>query len=355
MGKKSPKIPAAPDPAATAAAQTASNKETALWQAALNNVNQITPYGTLTYNQTGGGPQYNMNAFNQATQAWQNAVNAGATAQPTSLDGVPTDRYGNRIEGGSSRGSAPLPAMPTLDQFKLADLPPQWTATTALTPEGQKALESAQRIDTATNQLAEQQLGRIADTVSQPLDFSGLPSLTQDFSADRDKVVQAILERNQGSMDRDRAGLETQLTNQGVMRGSKAWQAAIDDLNRGVNDFRLGAIQSGGQEQSRLYGLTADARQRLMQEMLTQRNQPINEMVALLNGGGGVQMPQFASVPQTQLQGTDVVGPINTQYQGQLANFNAKNASNQATQGGLFGLAGSALSGWGAGGFNKFW
>lgn len=49
----SPKMPAAPDPAVTAAAQTAQNKETAWYNAQLENMDQITPYGNLTYQQTG--------------------------------------------------------------------------------------------------------------------------------------------------------------------------------------------------------------------------------------------------------------------------------------------------------------
>src|SRR5262249_1841460 len=43
--------PAAPDPVATAQAQTASNVQTAQTQAALNRVNQYTPYGSLVYSQ----------------------------------------------------------------------------------------------------------------------------------------------------------------------------------------------------------------------------------------------------------------------------------------------------------------
>lgn len=54
--------PQAPDPYATAAAQTASNKETAGYQQSLNMTNQVTPYGSVNYNQTGtaanGAPQY---------------------------------------------------------------------------------------------------------------------------------------------------------------------------------------------------------------------------------------------------------------------------------------------------------
>lgn len=51
MGKRAPAPPPAPDPQVTAAAQTASNVETARTQAALNRVSQNTPYGSLTYSQ----------------------------------------------------------------------------------------------------------------------------------------------------------------------------------------------------------------------------------------------------------------------------------------------------------------
>lgn len=50
MGKSSPSAPAAPDPNVTSAAQTQSNKETALYNYGLNNPNYYTPYGNLTYN-----------------------------------------------------------------------------------------------------------------------------------------------------------------------------------------------------------------------------------------------------------------------------------------------------------------
>lgn len=51
MGKKAPSPPPAPDPTATAAAQTQSNVATAQTQAALNRVNQQTPYGAISYTQ----------------------------------------------------------------------------------------------------------------------------------------------------------------------------------------------------------------------------------------------------------------------------------------------------------------
>lgn len=57
-----PSPPAVEQPSVTAAAQTTSNIDTAKANATLNNVNQVTPYGNLTYTQTGtdsnGVPQY---------------------------------------------------------------------------------------------------------------------------------------------------------------------------------------------------------------------------------------------------------------------------------------------------------
>lgn len=54
--------PEAPDPYKTAAAQTDSNKQTALTQQELNQTNQVNPYGSLTYSQSGtnadGTPQF---------------------------------------------------------------------------------------------------------------------------------------------------------------------------------------------------------------------------------------------------------------------------------------------------------
>ena len=48
--------PSPPDPVATANAQETLNKNTAIYQAEMNNVNQTTPYGSLTYTQTGTNP-----------------------------------------------------------------------------------------------------------------------------------------------------------------------------------------------------------------------------------------------------------------------------------------------------------
>lgn len=83
MGKKAPKAPAAPDPVATANAQSQMNRDTAITQFGLNAVNQRDPYGSLTYNQIGtwadGTPRFE--AVQSLAPEEQNALNQSRQAQ----------------------------------------------------------------------------------------------------------------------------------------------------------------------------------------------------------------------------------------------------------------------------------
>lgn len=79
-----------------------------------------------------------------------------------------------------------------------------------------------------------------------------------DFADQRDEVQNALMERMQPGQDRDLARLEARLASQGLRLGSEAYQAAMDDYGRSVNDARLGAILAGGQEQSRLVNMERD-------------------------------------------------------------------------------------------------
>lgn len=79
-----------------------------------------------------------------------------------------------------------------------------------------------------------------------------------DFSQERDEVEQALMDRMNPQLSRDKEALEARLASQGLRIGSEAYQDAMDDYNRGSNDARLGAILNAGQEQSRLVGMERD-------------------------------------------------------------------------------------------------
>lgn len=59
--------PKAPDPYATSAAQTQTNKDTAAFNASLNRVNQSSPFGSSTYTQTGTDPATGAPIYAQQT------------------------------------------------------------------------------------------------------------------------------------------------------------------------------------------------------------------------------------------------------------------------------------------------
>lgn len=281
MGKK-PKAPKAPDPTKTANAQTQSNIETARKEAELNRTNQVGPYGSSTWSNVG-------------------------------------DR---------------------------------WTQTVNLDPRLQAALNNQMDLQSALSGYAKNYSGRVADALNQPFNFDGLPSLSNDFSADRLRVEQDLYNRGAKYLDQqyktDEDTLRQNLADRGIGLGNPLYNQELQRFRQSKSDaygdLQSRAIQSGGAEQSRLYGLSADARGRGIQERLLQRNQPLQELQALLGGAGSPEIPQFASAPGTQVQGTDISGLINQNYQNKVGAYNNKVNQQGQIMGGLFGL-GSALLG----------
>lgn len=146
--------------------------------------------------------------------------------------------------------------------------------------------------------------------------------LSTDFSADSDKVEKATYDRQRGLLDpmfgQRETDMRTSLANKGIMEGSEAWNREIGDFNRArdesYNKAALDSITAGRAEQGRLFGQGLEGRQA-----------QFNELAALL---GGQQVARPNSL--------DVMGPFNTQYQGQLqstrdANANAASRNAQTT------------------------
>lgn len=282
MGKSTPSPAPAADPSRVAQAQGQANAETAITQAYLNNVNQQTPYGNLNYNVT-------------------SHANVGGRDVPI------------------------------------------FTAGQTLTPAGQKLLDTNMATTQGTADLARAYVGRIGDATSKPFSYEGLPNAPVYNEGYRRQQLDAIQQRAQPQMDRDRANLEQRLADQGVGLQDPAYRTAMDQYSRGVNDFRLGADVQAGNSASQQYGLEANTRDRAIQEMTNLRSQPINEVSALLGTGSGVQNPNFVSTPQTQVAPTDVVGAYGNQQAADLQRYQIAQSGQNATTGGLFGLGGSAI------------
>jgi hypothetical protein len=284
MGKKSPKAPPAPDPVATAQAQGAMNKETAIANAELGMVNQNTPYGRLTYTQRG-----------------------------TSAAGTP--QYESNIE---------------------------------LSPEQQRLLAITQQGDLGTAQLGLDQLGRISQSVSTPFSYANIPSYGEtDQTAAAARAEEALMARMNPQFQRDEEALRTRLINQGIGQGSQAYQREFETFNQGKNDARTQAILSGQQYGNQELAAALQRRNQGIQEYTTQRNAPLNEYSALTSGTQ-IQIPQFPSTDRGNIAPVDYTGLVNNQYNAAMGQYNAKIAGQNANMGAagqFLGTAGSFAGG----------
>ena len=96
---------------------------------------------------------------------------------------------------------------------------PRFTQTTTLAPDQQKLYDQQTQLGTSLNNLALSQTQRLADHLGKPIDFSGLPNISNDFGAER-RVSSgrcSIGSRLRTGSRLQRA--ENRLTNMGFQRG----------------------------------------------------------------------------------------------------------------------------------------
>lgn len=261
MGKSAPK---APDPVATAQAQSNMNRDTALMQQQMNMVGTSGPWGSTSYNQTG-------------------------TTSYVGADG------------------------------KLVSVP-QFTQTTTLSPTQQAIFDQQQAAMGNLSNIANQQSQRVSSTLSDPFKFDN--QATADWIYDMG--ASRIAPQQQQNEDR----LRTQLINSGLRPGTAAWDSEMTRMSQANNDqWNQLALQGRGQA---------------FNEQLAVRNQPLNELNALLGQSQVANPNQMAgATPQTSVGGVDYTGLVNSNYQNQMQAYNSKNG----VLGGLFGLAGNVLTG----------
>lgn len=349
-----PSAPAAPDPRSTASASTSTNVGTAIANAFLNNTNQITPDGSLRYDVTGD-------------YTWNDPYTGLSVNLPT------------------------------------------FTATQSLSPQAKAIQDQTTAAKFNLAGMANAQSGRLSTHLADPFNLSGAPDAANpqdimnspqaqmtfgdagditrtygegDFNASRNRYEDALMQRMNPQLSRERGNIEQRLADQGIRYGSAAYNAAMDDYNRQANDARFAAVGAAGDEQARMMTMAnqraafenqaqsqqyqqnatrgefynAGAAQRLAQtqsgfnaenatrqqwlnEQYAQRNQPINEISALLSGSQ-ISNPSFVNTPGNQIPTTDVAGLINNRFNQDMSVYQQQSANYNSTMGGILGLAG---------------
>lgn len=311
------------------------------------------------------GQQYWYNAKTGEYRTNAPGIIGYSGAQPSSQAGNTKGTLGGLFGTVNSGKSSQSPIYEEGWSQVKGNLTPQYTATTTLSPEQQAILDQTNGASLNLASIANERSNFLRDYLGKEIDLSGAPALQSslgsgyqttyntDFSADRQKVEDALMQRQQSSLDQNREQLRTQLIASGVRPGTAAYSAEMARLGQTENDARLANILAAGQEQSRLVGLEADraafgnnallnqaslsnsARGQYMNEAYAQRNQPLTEIAALMSGSQ-IQNPNFVNTPQTQVGGVDYMGLVSD-------NYKAKVSQSNAAMGGLFGLAGAGL------------
>ena len=256
------KGPKPPDPYKTAAAQQGMNIDTAIAERTMDNTNQVTPYGNLSYTIAG------------------------------------YDKIGGKKV-------------------------PRYVATQTLSPQEQNLQENQWALGDLWGDTALRQGQYASDVMSKPFDYS---------TGEHEKWAGDLYHKlSDPTNEANRAAMAQRLSGQGLQAGSTAYNDAMQNLlysqDKAFNDFNLGSQQQGFQQAQAI------------------RNQPLNEVAAMM-GMSGVTQPNYVNTPQTQMAGTDLAGLIANNYNQQSGAYNAQ-------MGALAGLGGAALGGWASGGFKN--
>lgn len=355
--------------------QTATNIGTAIANSYLGNVNQKTPDGSLTYTQTG-------------TTKWTDPVSKKTYDIPTFTAEQTLSDMQRKIKTQTDDASLNLATLASNQSGRLDSLlskpftlkgAPQGGSANSLTMPAYDRFDPGAALQTT--------IGDAGDITR---------SYGTDYGSNVKRVEDALMARQTPYLEQDRRAAEQRLADQGITRGSPAWRSAMDDLSRARNDARMGAVINAGQEQSRLAGLERDRaafensaqaqaygqllssgqfanaatqqgnenayrstagnnslqdqmfnaqlaklnaadqdRQQWIQEKFAVRNQPLNEISALLSGGQ-VTSPQFMNIQGQKMPTTDYAGLINQDYANRMGAW-------QTGIGGLMGLGSAFL------------
>jgi hypothetical protein len=354
----------------------------------LSNVNQVTPQGNITYDQTG-----NYNFTDPTTQQTFDIPKFTVTQSLSPIGQQTLDQSNQAKLNLASLGNMSSAQLQQLlgSGINLSNLPAGGDQN--LLARGSQNEPSSYLLDWDPN-------------YQQQRTFDDAGALTRDYDTSqgtqqRANVENALFQRMQPQNDRDRANLESRLADQGIKYGSPAFQAAMDNYNRGINDQRLGITAQGGQEQKlqddlaaqragfqnsaqqqayqqalgrgnyantaqtnafqqaasraqlwnaaaaqrqsqaeTLFNAQQTARAQALSEQYSLRNQPINEITALLSQSQ-VSNPTATNVAQNKIPTTDIAGLINNNFSQSLDAYKQQSTNYNQIVGGLFSAIGS--------------
>jgi len=209
-----------------------------------------------------------------------------------------------------------------------ADGTPRFEATTALNQGEQGVYDTGLATRQNVANIGRDQSARIAELLGKPVNLNN--------EATESRLMELGSKRLDPRFARESAALETNLLNRGIRPGSRAYDTQRTLFDQAKNDAYTQLLLSG--------------RGQAVQEALTERNQPINEITALMSGSQ-VSQPGFTNTPTPGVAPTDFIGAQQQSLNQQNVGYQGELSQKQALMSGLFGLGSAALGGWSYGGF----
>lgn len=232
--KSTPSVPQPANPTAVSGAQTTSNVDTAIANAQLGNVNQFSPFGSTTYNQTGT-----------------------------------TDVNGNAV--------------------------PSFSQTTSLNPTLQGVLSGTENTAASLVPTGAALAGEAATSATTPLNFSGAnENIIQGgpqalYQPVTNQVFQGENALLQPTMQQQQTQLQDQLARQGIPVGSDAYGNAETQLGTQQNQLRSAAAGNaagiGATTAGNMFNLALLGQQQQIGQQQTAQSNPLDLLSKLYSTG----------------------------------------------------------------------
>ena len=240
----------------------------------------------------------------QQTAAAQTGANIGTAISGTVLGQVGQVTPGGTLEYAQT-GTYSYTDPYTGQTYQI----PQFTATTTLSPEQQAIYENLQTAATG-----------LSGTLGTPFELGGGETEARLYELGRERLDPQFQEQ--------RARLDQQLANQGVLPGSAAYETAIRQQRQAETDAYNQLLLTG--------------RSQAVSEQIAERTLPLSELTTAFTGQQ-VTVPQFNIAQPQAIPTTDIAGITSQAYNQQLAAYQQQQQQQANILGGLFGLGTSLL------------
>ena len=216
----------------------------------------------------------------------------------------------------------------------------QWTQNVNFNDQQQSNFDQQQANQ---GQLAGMMGSALGGYDTSQVDLSGAPALPT-VGGYNEQAIATMRALQAPQLAQQRAAQEAKLAAMGLNTGSgQAWMNAQRALGTNENNADMQAIMAGINQGNTEFGQGMQAHNAGVQDILSQKQANLGQLSGLMGMAQNLTSPQFANYTTPQLGTVNAQDAYNQQYQSQLAQANAKNASKSGLLGGLAGIAGSFL------------